>query len=156
MALTKVDLLEVDLLRTHAKRFILWPRQWQTYSLTHKWTIEPLNKSKVKKIPTSSGIYTILLQPGIAGHISCSYLMYVGKTKSLRRRFGEYLRKERERTARPRISEFLTRYDNYVLFCYTLIDEKSLITIEEGLKNAYVPPLNKQYSGELGRTIGAF
>ena len=156
MSLTEVDLLETGQLRAHARRFILWPRQWQTYSLTHKWTIEPLNTSRVRKIPASSGIYTILLQPGIAGHISCSYLMYVGKTKSLRRRFGEYLRKERKRTARPLMSDFLTRYDDYVLFCYTLIDEKNLIIIEEGLKNAYVPPLNKQYSGELGHTIGAF
>jgi len=150
------DLIEVDQLRAHTRHFILWPRQWQTYQGIHPWTIKTLHENYTRQIPVSSGIYTLILEPGIAGHNSCSYLMYVGKTSSLRRRFGDYLRKEREESGRPRISEFLTRYDGYVYFCYTLVEVNILNDIENKLLEAYIPPLNSQYQGEISRVVGAF
>jgi hypothetical protein len=152
-----VDVLEdVDEAKAHTQWFVLWPRQWRRYARSHGWRLEKLEESKKGKIPDGSGIYTLILQPGIAGHDSCSYLMYVGQALSLRRRFSEYLGKERRESGRPKISYFLNRYDGYVWFCYTTVGTRSLDKVEHGLLCAYIPPLNDQFTGRIGKVVRAF
>src|SRR2546426_704434 len=73
----------------------------------------------IPNIPASPGVYSLLLRPGIADHPACSYLMYVGKTRSLRRRFREYLTREKQETGRPKIFRLLMKYPDHVWFCFT-------------------------------------
>jgi excinuclease UvrABC nuclease subunit len=147
---------QIDEVKIHTYHFTLWPRQWQGYTQSHGWDREKLERAKTNQIPESPGIYTLILQPGIAGHPSCSYLMYVGRTVSLRRRFREYLSRESLDIGRPRIFYFLKRYKGYIFFCYTVVTDDILPDMEKKLVDAYVPPLNQQYRGEIGRAMGAF
>ena len=87
-----VDIIqEQDEMMAHEHHFILWPRQWKTYVDTHNWKSFRLDKTEKNHIPKRAGVYSLLVQPGIANHPACSYLMYIGKTTSLYRRFMDYL-----------------------------------------------------------------
>ncbi len=152
-----VDIIQAqNEMRIHQYSFTLWPQRWATYSEMHEWKLSKLIASERDKIPIGSGIYTLLTIPEIANHPACSYLMYVGQTVSLRRRFGEYLNQEQRESGRPKIFRFLKMYSKQVWFCFTLVDPSLLDATEEGLKNAYIPPLNDRYSGVLGKVVGAF
>lgn len=152
--------VSVDILRTrvseaqlHSYQFTLWPLQWATYSGSHQWQLTKLINSEREEIPDGSGVYTLLAMPEVANHPVCSYMMYVGRTVSLRRRFGEYLSKERRPQGRPKIVLFLDMYPDNVWFCYTLVQSSSMHLVESGLRDAYIPPLNDQFTGELGRVV---
>ena len=151
------DIISVqDELRAHQYEFTLWPVRWTTYTEMHEWRLSRLANSESGNIPNVPGIYTLLAMPGIANHPGCSYLMYVGKTNLLRRRFGEYLNKERRKTGRPKMFRFLNKYSDQVWFCFTTVDAASLENVENGLKDAFIPPLNDAYSGQLSKVVGAF
>ena len=137
----------------HSFKFTLWPQQWATYPESHQWQLTKLDISKRDGIPDSPGIYTLLVKPDVADHPVCSYMMYVGQTVSLRRRFGEYLNKERKPDGRPKIFTFLDMYPNNVWFCFTLVQSSSLDSVESGLRDAYVPPLNENFAGELSPIV---
>ena len=139
--------------RLHSFMFTLWPRQWATYPEFHQWQLTKLDKSKRNNVPNGPGIYTLLAIPKVAGHPDCSYLMYVGQTVSLRRRFGEYLNKERKPDGRPKIFTFLDMFQNNVWFCFTIVQPSSLDSVESGLRDAYVPPLNENFAGELSPIV---
>jgi hypothetical protein len=144
------DILEEeDQKKIHSHEIVLWPRRWNGYrfetSLT--WQIHRLMIAEKPHIPDQPGIYTLLVQPGIAHHPACSYLMYVGKTKSLHRRFGEYLQEKNRDTGRPRILRLLNGYPDHVWFCFTELLESELHNAEEALIEAYLPPCNEQFPG---------
>lgn len=136
-----VDIIQTqNELRDHGHWFTLWPERWSTYSDVHEWNLSRLADSELHNIPADPGIYTLLALPGIADHPACSFLMYVGQTVSLRRRFGEYLNKERRESGRPKMFRFLNMYSDQVWFCFTLVDKASLDAVEDGLRDAYIPP----------------
>lgn len=137
----------------HSHTFTLWPRMWATYSGSHEWQLTRLVHAERNNIPDSSGIYTLIVIPEIADHPACSYIMYVGQTVSLRRRFGEYLTKERKPSGRPKIFLFLDMYPNNVWFCSTSVQSSSLDSVEIGLRDAYLPPLNDEFAGELSPIV---
>src|SRR5207249_11051749 len=100
-----VDLIRIqDEMKAHTREFALWPLKWQEYVPgNYAWQLRRLHAADVNTVPDSAGVYTLLIQPGIATHPSCSYLMYVGRSDSLRRRFRDYLGPERRATGRPKI-----------------------------------------------------
>ena len=128
---------------------MLCPDTWKTYSPTHAWQGEKLDSSRINQIPDAPGVYTLILQPGIAEHPACSYLMYVGKAKSLRRRFRDYLTSEKLVTGRPRIFIFLNLYEGFI-FYYTPVKMEALKPVEDSLTDAYQPPLNTEVKGTFG------
>ena len=105
-------------------------------------------------MPTTTGVYSLVIQPRIAGHSGCSYLMYVGKAKNLRARFGDYL--TRERIKRPKVVRVLELYSGHLTFFYSTIDETVLDVTEEELINAFVPPCNSKFTADVQRARGAF
>jgi len=134
----------------HRHEFYLWPLKWRAYPTTkiYDWTAVKLTRAEHGNIPDVPGIYTLLVQPGIAGHPATSFLMYVGRAKSLRQRFGNYLGPEKKATGRPKIFELLNRYPDNVCFCYTKVSSKDnyneadLYEVELALWEAYIPPQN--------------
>src|SRR5437870_4759989 len=98
MAKRKIyDLLDQqDEIAKRRVEFVLSPKLWRSYRDTSikDWRVVELRKVRKSKVPKSSGIYTLLVQPRIARHSDCSYLMYVGKAVNLKRRFGQYLNTE--------------------------------------------------------------
>lgn len=156
-SMARNDLItSVNEAKAYSQSFILWPRQWQKYLSSHIWQPRKLERSRTNEIPDSSGIYTLTLHPGIAGHPSCAYLMYVGKAVSLRRRFSEYLGKERRESGRPKIFDFLHRYSPHIWFYFTIVESRSLTSVENRLLDSYLPPLNNQFKGKIGRVMRAF
>ena len=95
-----------------------------------------------------------MVQPQIGGHSGSSYLMYVGKAKNLRARFGDYL--TRERIRRPKVVRVLELYSGQLTFFYSAIDENVLDDMEEELINAFVPPCNSRFNADVQRARGAF
>lgn len=147
-------------LKAHRWFFRLWPRQWAAYNLpdSFNWEIYPFQHAQIENIPSQPGIYSFVIQPGIASHFHCSYLMYIGKTgRTLRERFREYFRERNYPESRPKILEMLNRYEGYLHFCCLAIEEKEQITeIEEALISAFLPPCNDQLPANIRRIAGAF
>lgn len=146
----KLSLSELDERAGHRHEFYLWPKRWQSYpkDKAYEWIMVQLVGEQHPSIPDVPGIYTLLIQPRIAGHPACSFLMYVGRAKSLNKRFGNYLGPEKRATGRPKIFELLNRYPDNVWFCYTQVSSKEeyeewdLYEIELALWEAYIPPKN--------------
>lgn len=145
----------------HCLPFVLWPRQWATYNIKEllTWEIHPFQPDQTDEIPRNPGIYSFIVQPGIAHHPYCSYLMYVGMTeRPLRDRFREYFSEKRNATnGRPKLLKMLNVYQDYLHFCCSAIEEIERIeVIEESLLNAYIPPCNDDYPAEIRRVMKAF
>ena len=157
MQSSPADLVESqDAYQKHIWRICLWPAQWKTCSpnLELRWDSVALNGEHRSKVPNTTGIYTLVIQPGIAGHLGCSYVMYLGKTKNLKRRFGDYLATERNR--RPKVVRLLEMYSSYIHFFFTKVDATRLDNTEERLINAFVPPCNSTFTGNVKEARGAF
>lgn len=156
-----VDLIsEQDQLIKHQYRFFLWPRAWAAYNLpdSFNWEIYPFQQDQIENIPSQPGIYSFVIQPGIASHSDCSYLVYIGQTeRTLQDRFREYFGEQNKMEGRPKIVRLLNKYQGYLYFCCSVIAEIERITeIEEALINAFLPPCNDRFPAETSRVIGAF
>ena len=150
--------------RFHMKRMILSPSQWAACSLPVelKWNHVKFTEENVQYLPQDcGGVYTFVVQPGIANHPSCSYLLYVGKTErqNFRTRYRDYLRDKRlgDKSRRPHVEEMLNKWDGYLWFYYAVIGKEELIDpIEKILMTAYLPPTNKDFPGEVQRALQRF
>ena len=145
----------------HQWQFVLWPRQWEAYNLSFQlnWEIHPFKREQIDKIPKEPGIYSFVVQPGIANHSYCSYLMYVGMTeRPLRVRFKEYFSEKYNATrGRPKIVKLLNVYRDYLHFCcLTIADTERIKEIEDELLKAFIPPCNDQYPAEISQIMKAF
>lgn len=153
------DLLELGIkLKGHEWNIILWPETWDNYTPGHalNWRAHRLSRDERPNIPNEPGIYTLVVQPGIATHPLCAYLMYIGQTDSLRRRFGEYLTKEKKETGRPLLVRLLGKCPDHVWFCFADVPLDRLDAEEDSLLDAFVPPCNPKIMGEIGRARKAF
>jgi len=151
---------EQDELVAHTYPITLWPKRWKGYAnpTALTWTLVTLEDAtrKAKAVPAVSGIYTLLVQPGIANHPNCSFLLYVGQTKSLYTRFGQYLTSEKKETGRPKIFRLLNKYEGHIKFCFTPVPQKDLDAVEDDLTDAYVPYCNDKFTADLRPVVGAF
>ena len=155
------DLIEQqDLLKAHQWTFSLWPQQWKRYNLHYlfNWEIHPFNKDQIRCIPREPGIYSFMIQPGVASHPHCSYIMYIGRTcYTLHSRFRRYLREQNDPAGRSKVVRFLNKYRGYIYFSCSIISETEQIEkIENELISAFLPPCNSQFPAEIRPVIGAF
>ena len=148
-------------LATSIHKVVLWCSKWASYAPTHelRWELRRLSRSERNNVPTDGGVYTLLVQPGIAGHPASSFLMYVGKASSLRRRFGEYLNQERRSKGRPKIYRALIRYSDQLWFCYAPLpglDSATLEEVEDALIVAFMPAWNDKLPAQVRSVVEAF
>lgn len=150
-------------LKAHKVEFVLMPQAWRTFvheQFPCAWRTIKLDESgKSDPVLTKrAGIYTLLLQPDIARHPACSYLMYVGQTHNLRQRFHNYSVTEKKRRKRPNVYRMLNMYDGFIWFCFTEVDEARLTEYENALMSAFVPPVNdkNRLPADVRSTRGAF
>jgi hypothetical protein len=154
-------IIEQDQAKAHEHTFLLWPRLWQEYTESHgfsfDWEEHQFLSSEAGNIPNEPGLYTFVIQPNVANHPSCSYLMYLGKTKKLRRRFRDYLREKRLEIGRPKVVNLLNKYPYHTCFCYAVVEDSSILTeMEKALLGAFVPPINKeQFPAKISRIVEA-
>lgn len=138
---------------------VLSPPHWKTYGLNHAlaWQAVAFSAGNASKIAPTKGVYTFLVQPGIAMHPCCSYLLYVGKTEDQnhRSRYRQYISDLRAggKSRRPHITEMLEKWDGYLWFCYAEVPDADIHDMEEALLTAYLPPANKQFPATVRRTL---
>jgi hypothetical protein len=148
-----------DLGNFEMKRMVLSPEHWATYNMPHvlTWSLTRFDKANAVNIPKNEhGVYSFVVQPGIAQHSACSYLMYVGKTEKqgLQKRFLQYFGHINETSRRGHISKLLRQWKDYLWFCYAPIADLNLIDgTEQALLNSYLPPYNHSYRGVVGKQL---
>jgi excinuclease UvrABC nuclease subunit len=141
------------------ERMVLSPAHWKTFSLGHRlrWTATKFDRANRANVPNDkNGVYSFLVQPGIAKHTACSYLMYVGKaeTQSLRERFDQYFDHLTETSRRTNISKMLRLWQGFLWFCFAPVTDQTLIDgTEQALVNAYLPPYNRRYRGVVAKQL---
>lgn len=157
MAFEPIDLVEQqDECLAHLVRFPLWPAKWQAFTsdVALSWTIRKLEHDEKENIPSTAGIYSLLIQPAIASHPACSYLMYVGQAQNLQDRFYNYLTTEQR--IRPKVVRLLHKWRGYIHFCYSNVPVGQLTVVEDALLDAYIPPVNSRFPGQLASVVRAF
>lgn len=157
------DLIDesLNLREYEIRRMILSPNRWSRYVevVALNWTIVKFNKTERLKIPNNkSGLYSFVVQPGIAAHPACSHLLYVGKTErqSLRTRFMQYFNEKNKPRGRPLVKRMLRIWENHLWFCYAPIEDEyknEISKIENELLMAFVPPINKDFPAEIRRVM---
>jgi hypothetical protein len=143
----------------------LSPPNWQAYvqHLQLAWQQPvPFSPGEVNNIPNDErrGVYSFVVQPNIAQHPNCSYLMYVGKVEdqSFRDRYRDYLyeRRQGENSRRVHVSRMLQKWDGFLWFCYAPVNNAALISqIEDELLAAYLPPANRRFPAKVRFALAA-
>ena len=140
--------------KVHTVKFILDPNKWGNLTLpvTLNWTMIPFHQNQVQNVPNDKvGVYSFIVKPDIANHTNCSYLMYVGQTthQSFRLRYTQYLHDQRTKKGRLYVVHMLSTWPEHLWFCYAPIQQVEYIgEIEDRLKIAYVPPVNRDWPAE--------
>ena len=152
-ALTESDQLKIHIVHN----MILFPRRWREFECPVDlfWECVHFGEDTEAEVPDDfGGVYTFVVQPRIANHPCVSYLMYVGQTtnQTFRRRYGQYIRKRTSTEPKSvNISNMLRKYEGYLWFCYARIDDADvIISVERALQDAYVPPVNINFWGDVG------
>jgi hypothetical protein len=147
----------------HMKRMFLYPKMWADFSLPSgvslSWNVMRFGDDNSEHVFNSyGGVYSFVVQPEIALHPLCSYLLYVGRTKRhFRARYQEYVRdlnKDPLETRRPHVTVMLQKWEKYLWYCYARVDGEQLIKqTETALISAYLPPTNKDLPGALQQAV---
>jgi hypothetical protein len=130
--------------------FRLYPRLWGTKELAdyykgRKWEVVKFTDPP-PVLPDEPGIYMFVAGPYCGGLTDHSYIFYVGKATSLKRRYPEYLIEKAGGGSNPRerVVLFLNHFDGYLQFHYTLVPKEELTSAESLLKDNLTPYGNTQ------------
>lgn len=145
--------------KLHRHSLVLWPANWKNFKHGSRlrWQTKPFVKASLPRIPDKPGVYAFLIQPAIAD-LQVAYLMYIGQTdRSLRTRFGEYLKEMDRPMGRPAVSVILNLYIGYLHFCCAPVElPQSPLRVEERLIAAFLPPVNRKLPAGVSRIVRAF
>ena len=158
------DLEQSDEFRAYeVRRLILYPPAWQTLALQVplQWTSIQLSKTAPNQISdTDHGVYTFVVQPGIASHPLCACLLYVGKASGkggFRARYYSYVGEHgKDDSPRPLVNRMINKWYEHLWFCYAVVPTASVPNTEEELLKAYMPPYNTQFPAEISAAVRAF
>jgi hypothetical protein len=158
-----IDLDFSDELRTfELKKVILSTIAWENWCLPPlRWRICHFESTVAARIPKDRhGVYTFVIQPGIAGHPRCSFLAYVGKAagkEGFRARYAKY-RAELNSvdSARPLVNRMVKKWHKYLWFCYADVADPDIDNVEDELLKAYLPPINTEFPAKVSAAMRAF
>jgi hypothetical protein len=154
----------LDLKDYKVPRMILSPTQWATYrsSFELSWNPVRFSAKHLDSVPKNQrGVYSFVVQPGIAQHPLCSYLLYVGKVEKqvFRDRYKQYLSEQEKghRDARRvHVTRMLQKWKDHLWFCYAPVDDDKLIAqIEDALLAAYLPSHNRDFPASIRKDHAA-
>lgn len=143
---------------------ILSPKQWAALALPATpltWTAKRVSKTTAAMIPKDKkGVYTFVVQPGIADHPFCSYLVYVGKAggkEGFRGRYKKYLAERNQiDSLRPYVNRMMRTWFDSLWFCYAEIPDPHIVKTEDELLKAFLPPVNVEFPAEVSGAMRAF
>lgn len=157
-----VDLISQQLEAAEVK-FILAPAMWERCilptSLSLNWERIQFTESAAVYLPNATaGVYCFVLHPTIHEAPKGSYLLYIGKTRELRRRYREYLRDRSSVRARDHIRRMLNKWDeNHLWFYYARIADPSLLdSVENALLVGCLPPFNMEFPAQVNKPVQLF
>jgi hypothetical protein len=159
MARLPADLLEQRReLAEHTHHFILVPRRWRRFGYRGKlrWRTVPLSASRAPALPDGPGVYALIVASGVASRLAATYLMYVGKSNSLRQRFRNYIRESRSDFARPKLAMLLRLYAGCLHFRFARVSRTGITRAENELIGALLPPANDQLPADIRPARAAF
>lgn len=153
-----------DVLLEDARRFTSQPMplEWEKFAKKHKfkWSQVHFHGDNATKVPTKPGFYCFFIGVAPAALPPIGYPLYVGKTeRTLRVRFGDYVREKKKVHGRLHIRRFLHIFENELTFYYTPFSgtKKSILKIESELHDALRPPFCQiGFSAEVGKKMKAF
>lgn len=143
----------------HVKRMVLSPEHWATFPKHHSlgWTLTKFDKSNAAHVPADKmGVYSFVVQPEIANHTGCSYLMYIGKAErqSLRARFNQYFAHIKETSRRVHVSKMLRYWQGHLWFAFAPVaDATKIDATEQDLLKAFLPPFKHSYKGVVAKQL---
>lgn len=140
-------------LSKHSQSLVLFPRLWDTFAkrapgLRLRWEEVPFRRASQARIPQAAGVYAFVIRRHVAEHPDHVYLMYIGSTDNLRRRFGDYLRERVSGESREDVIWLLNTYARTLWFTFSTVVDGSFAELEEKLYTAIWPPINRK-----GKTI---
>jgi hypothetical protein len=131
-------------------QFRLYPQLWKSPELARYYTGRRWDVVKFEKpppaLPDAPGIYMFVVGPYCGGLKDHSYIFYVGKAKSIKTRYSNYLDEKEGKGFNPReeVMLFLNNFDGYLFFHYIQVPEAELTQAEDLLKNNLTPVANDQ------------
>ena len=151
-----------DLIKYNVSSMILSPTRWSNYN-----NPTPLNWQRIKfvqenldRVPDDAfGIYTFIVDAGVANHPHCSYLLYLGKAEkqSLRDRIRQYFYEPNNPKGRGPIQDMILNWHTHLYVCFARVENTSTIDdLENSLLEAFIPPMNQNYKGVFGQAYRAW
>ena len=144
--------------RRYEQAFMLFPRYWLEYAYPRRltWNVVPFVAQKKALVPQVPGVYAFLVQSTAPPTLAGCYIMYVGQSNSLKRRFSEYAREESSSSGRPKIRVMLGTWKGFVHFAYAPVPPSELNEAESALLRALWPPMNPNLPADINRVRKAF
>ena len=146
-------------IQIHRVTFVLYPVQWMGYSYPRPldWSVLPFIAASQASLPDAPGVYAFLVQPKVAPELNGSYIVYVGETDSLRRRYGDYLREaEGGARSRTRLYAMFRRFTTHLHFAFAPVPLNERKEAEAALLSALIPPANSKLPADISRPVRAF
>lgn len=143
-------------LRKYAISMVLAPNRWTDYKNTLQltWQTIRFDLSELEQVPDDqNGVYSFVVDAGIAGHPHCSYLLYIGKAErqSLRKRIKQYFYEADDPKGRAPVQDMILDWHTHLRVCFATVQDVTAIDdLEDSLISAFVPPINQRFTGELG------
>ena len=143
-----------DISSFRVARTILYPEGWTTYQpLTQlDWSAPPLQYPDPGSLDAVPGVYSFVVQPGVADHPASAHVMYVGKTNNLKRRYREYRTKKKVRTHMQKMK----KWTGWLWFYYSEVPTQVRPELVEAqLLKALLPPYNRAFPGDVQGFVDA-
>jgi hypothetical protein len=156
-------LAEHDELLRRTLRCAPYPERWQRFAKAHKlkWRSIKFASGNRWKVPDEPGIYCFVIRHSFRSLPPAGYPLYAGVTgirdpsdRTLRKRFGEYVREKDDPNGRGTVKKFLTVFEGEVSFYFAPwhVKPKKLLDTEKLLNDALMPPYS---SRDFTATTGA-
>lgn len=139
-----------DRMRKYSEKFILDPERWKNFApiASLNWHQVKFDVTSKPSVPRVRGIYAFVLKlfsdtTEEVKFPSNGYILYGGITKrTLRQRFGEYLREDGKR---PRIYQMITNWNDNLYFYYSEVPDVlvDLNVLEKQFNDSALPPFSQ-------------
>lgn len=135
------DLVKVKEKMTFRQTFTLHPPSWDSSKLGFRdtWDWRKFEKANQVDVPEKRGIYAFIVEPEVTNFPHLGFPMYIGISKNLHTRYGDYLRYQKSPKHRPHVHYFLHTWKDHVYFYFADIPRRKLEPIETSLNDAVLP-----------------
>jgi hypothetical protein len=138
--------------KSNLQEFFLDFRSWGKFKSSARldWQKQKFGRATLHAIPQERGIYVFTIEHAKAPLPPHGYILYVGiagdeSGSTLRTRYGQYLRDQRNEKGRPAVVFMLKNWSSHLFFNFVPLADRSvdLARLERALLDSVMPPVNK-------------